>query len=255
MERIAMGREELLTLARQRPAETSLSLKALLSSDEVFPALEPTELHIWSARVTPREPILSAHEVQRVAGFHSAIHRQRFAAERTILRSLLGNYLKIAPREVEITLGALGKPMVEGLQFNVSHAHDLALFAFSLTAAVGVDLERIRRLPEMAEISKRYFSVAEQQALAAFPEEERDAAFFRGWTRKEAFLKATGEGIGGGLDHFTVSLDEPARLVHLNHGGSEDWTFFNLTVEPSFVGAAAVRQPGARLLSLQFGDL
>jgi 4'-phosphopantetheinyl transferase len=221
----------------------------------MFPALEPGELHVWSARLTPREPILSADEVQRVGGFHSEIHRQRFAAARTILRSLLGNYREIAPSEVEITLGALGKPMVDGLQFNVSHADGLALFAFSLTAAVGVDLEYIRRLPDMAEMSKSCFSVAEQQALAVLPDEERDAAFFRGWTRKEAFLKATGEGIGRGLDYFTVSLDEPARLVHLDHGSSENWTLFHLTVEPGFVGAAAVQQAGTRLLSLQFCDL
>jgi 4'-phosphopantetheinyl transferase len=130
------------------------------------------------------------------------------------------------------------------LGFNVSHSGELALVAVTAGVAVGVDVEAVRGMEDALRISERFFSAAERVVLAACPAAERDAAFFRCWTRKEAYVKAVGDGIALGLDRFDVSLDEGegARFLALESdaGRAAWWSLTHVDPGPGYVGALAL---------------
>ena len=195
---------------------------------------------------------LSQDERQRATRFHFDLHRARFIVARGILRRLLGHYLKIPPEQIAFRYGRNNKPAVLGdlVHFNISHSEDRALFAFSATTALGVDIEAIRPLPDILQLASTAFSIAEQRALNALAPELQREAFFRCWTRKEAFIKALGHGMSYALDEFSVSLDEPARVVHVEAepNAPAQWTLQHLTPHADFVGAIATRQQHSRIL-------
>jgi 4'-phosphopantetheinyl transferase len=144
----------------------------------------------------------------------------------------------------------MGQPRLLGsgadldLRFNLSHSHDLLLLGVSRGRAVGVDLEPVRSLSHRPAIERRVFSAGEQRILARLPAEQRTEAFFNGWTRKEAFAKATGEGMWATMGRIEVANTpgEDARLLTLDgsHEAAAGWTLFHLEPAAGFVGAAAV---------------
>jgi 4'-phosphopantetheinyl transferase len=177
-----------------------------------------------------------------------------------MLRRLLGGFLGLEPERVELRYGPHGKPCVEGLRFNLAHSHELALYAFSRGRELGVDLERIRPLRDAAAIAERYFSAEENAVLRSLPEIQRHEAFFRCWTRKEAYLKALGDGLARPLDSFDVTLapGEPARLLRVQGAPDEAarWSLLHLDPAPGFVGALAAEGPwGSTQLFQAAGDL
>jgi 4'-phosphopantetheinyl transferase len=186
------------------------------------------EVHVWTARLDREaeelhdlEATLSPDERARADRFHFARDRQRFVAARGVLRTLLGKYLRQAPASLEFSYGPYGKPSLaganaaRGLSFNLAHSAELAVYAISRQRNLGVDVERIK--PESAgeDIARRFFSAREVGDLQTLPPEARVAAFFNCWTRKEAYLKATGMGLQTPLDSFSVSLwpGEPAQFL------------------------------------------
>ncbi|NJP21105.1 MAG: 4'-phosphopantetheinyl transferase superfamily protein [Hydrococcus sp. CRU_1_1] len=188
-------------------------------------------VHLWRSnldvpieRVRELATILSDDERARAERFYFELHRNRFIVSRGGLRTILGRYLNLKPDRVQFEYSSRGKPKLaesggaEKLQFNVSHSQDLALYGFSCDRAIGVDLEYLRRFDDAQNIARRFFSAQESAIIDSLPEEEKIAAFFRGWTGKEAYLKATGEGLAGSLDAVEVSLvpSEPVRLLALN---------------------------------------
>jgi 4'-phosphopantetheinyl transferase len=187
--------------------------------------VERDEVHVWDADLDRvREDALAASlsndERERGRCFHFERDRRRFVAARGLLRFLLGRYLDVHPAGVRFGYGPGGKPYLasaDGLRFNVSHSGGLALLAFAWCREVGVDVERVRPVPEAEDIARRYFSPFEEAELRRLPEGERTAAFFRCWTRKEAFVKATGDGLSRPLDGFDVTMapGEPARLLRV----------------------------------------
>jgi 4'-phosphopantetheinyl transferase len=163
---------------------------------------------------------LSADERERGRRLRFDRDRRRFVAARGLLRGLLARHLGLEPGRLRFRYGATGKPFLagaDGPRFNVSHSGGLALLAFAWGREVGVDVEQTRPVPEAETIARRYFSAREAAELARLPGSEREAAFFRCWTRKEAFIKATGEGLSRPLDAFDVTLapGEPARLLRV----------------------------------------
>jgi 4'-phosphopantetheinyl transferase len=212
-------------------------------------SLEKSEIHIWRMKldVTASElqgfsGHLSLEERARAERFLFPSDRDHFVAARGMLRKLLGMYLTMSPSSVLFEAGAQGKPFLaqkmdcDSLRFNLSHAHGMALFAFSTGRELGIDLEKIR--PEVAteEIAERYFSRIEQQELRALPSERRAEAFFLCWTRKEAYVKAHGGGLQIPLDGFDVSLTpgQPARL----HCPDQDrWKLTSFTPLEGFAAA------------------
>jgi 4'-phosphopantetheinyl transferase len=205
---------------------------------------------------------LSAEEVRRAARFLRETHRRRFIIAHAALRTILGQYLGIPPDRVAISLRTGGKPelaLAQGsplpwgggpgvraaktLRFNLSHSEALALIAVALDCEVGVDVEHIRPISDMANIVKRYFAPGEQAAWLALPDGERLAGFFRCWTRKEAYLKARGIGLSGGLDRFEVSLapDEPARLLCPDPSDAPArWQMHDVLAGPGYLAACVV---------------
>ncbi len=229
-------------------------------SEKSPPSLVPGEVHVIAASLdelpsAARRAWLSADEVARAERFHFPRDRHRFAAGRGLLRGLLGRYLGLDPAELRFVYGPRGKPGLgpeaRDLRFNVSHSGGLALLAFVRGRHLGVDLERERPLPEAEEMAGRFFSPRESAELRRLPGADRPRAFFRCWTRKEAFIKATGEGLSRPLDAFDVTLapGEPARLLRVEGepGDPGRWWLRDLELAAGFAGALAVEGPPLRV--------
>jgi 4'-phosphopantetheinyl transferase len=192
---------------------------------------------------------LSSEEKGRAARYHFARDRKQYAVTRACLRLILGNYLSLEPLSLELHYGEHGKPCLPDrygpMEFNVSHSDGLALLAFSWERMLGVDVERIREDVEVDDIAKRFFSAAEQAALAQLPAQERRHAFFSCWTRKEAFIKARGEGLSLPLHQFDVSVvpGKSATLLATRPVSSEamEWSLRDLAVPRGYAAALAVR--------------
>ena len=175
-----------------------------------WPRLSDDEIHVWcveldaAGEVSALAACLSADEHERARGLLSGTHQRRFVVARGMLRQLLGRYLGQAPDAVAFLRGPYGKPFLQegGLHFNVSHSHELALYAIARDREVGVDVEWMRPQVAHEQIAARFFSLEEQEALAQVPDEARRAAFYNIWTRKEAYVKARGDGIAAGLGHL-----------------------------------------------------
>lgn len=214
------------------------------------------EVHVWNIDLN-RDPspfldLLSVEELRRAECFRFEQDREHFLVARGMLRALLARYLGAAPTALCFVYGEHGKPRLvapeTGLRFNLSHSHGRALIAVAEGRDVGVDLEYVHRRVAEERVARRYFSPEEVAALRALPPAERKAAFFRGWSRKEAYLKARGDGIHYGLRHFTVSLapDEPAALLAntLHPEEVTRWTLRNLDVGPDFAACVAAEGSG-----------
>jgi 4'-phosphopantetheinyl transferase len=187
----------------------------------------------------------------------------RWIVARATLREILGAYLETEATAIALTYGPKGKPALAGeegradVQFSVSHSADLAAFAVAVDVPVGVDVERVRAVEDMDRIATRTFSVRECGALRGLPREQRAAGFFNCWTRKEAYIKALGEGLSYPLDRFSVSLAPgvPARLEAVEDapGHVETWTMEALAVPAGFAGAVVVSRPAARVRCERWG--
>jgi 4'-phosphopantetheinyl transferase len=212
-------------------------------------------VHVWRVKLEqPGELVrrlaqtLSQDEQDRAGRFHFERHRRRFIVARAMLRSILGRYLGLEPERLEFRYGSRGKPYLaarfsqHALEFNLAHSHELALYAFTQGREIGIDLEHVRSIQDLEQISARFFSARENATLSALPEDQRPLAFYNCWTRKEAFLKATGEGLTHPLDQFDVSLapGEPASLLHVQGVPLEAARWSLRVLEPGLDYAAAV---------------
>jgi 4'-phosphopantetheinyl transferase len=220
-----------------------------------WPRLERTDLHCWLAHLPSQrallaeaDAVLSADERERIGRFRLEAHRERSLLARALLRWILAAYLRLEPAAIALRYGPQGKPALASsnpLHFNTSHAGDYAAFAVTSLGEVGVDIEVIQsEMPRREEIAARYFAAGEQAALRALPEAERNAAFFELWTRKEAFVKARGDGLFSGLDTFEISLGEP-RVLALkgDAAAAREWKLFALPTIHGLSGAAIVKAP------------
>jgi 4'-phosphopantetheinyl transferase len=221
------------------------------------PDLSAGEVHVWRACLRQEEAALrelsrslSPDERERARRFHFRKDAEHFVAARGVLRNLLGRYTGIAPRLLRFSYSGHGKPSLEGgagarLHFNASHSNGLAIYAVARGREVGVDLEFVREDFPGFEIAEHFFSPSEVSALRALPEGERAAAFFDCWARKEAYIKARGEGLSYPLRRFTVSLSpgEPAALLH-DEGDPQEagrWSLVGLSPAEGYRAALAVR--------------
>jgi 4'-phosphopantetheinyl transferase len=226
--------------------------------------LDGETVHVWHARLdqiadqsSRIRHLLSADERDRAERFHFAQDRERFIAARALLRILLSRYLDSPPHHLSFSYSPYGKPALVGesgrdaLRFNVSHSQGIALYAVTRGREVGVDVECVRRDVVGESIAEHFFSAREVASLRALPAEAQPQAFFNCWTRKEAFIKAIGEGLSFPLDQFDVSLvpQEPAALLSIRNDPLEAsrWSLQALPVGESHVAALAVEGHGWRL--------
>jgi 4'-phosphopantetheinyl transferase len=221
------------------------------------------QVHVWRASLElPPAALeslwktLSADEQERANRYRFARDRNWFIARRGRLRLNLGRYLELEPASLQFSYSPYGKPslqpeVAEQFCFNISHSQGLALFAFARHVAIGVDIEHLRADYNHLELAERFFSAKERAELSALPLEIHPNAFFLCWTRKEAFIKAHGEGLSLPLDQFDVSLapGEPARVVATRAGleSPDQWSLFNLDPAPGYLAALAVQGQGCEL--------
>ncbi len=205
------------------------------------------EVHLWTFRLDP-EPddaaVLAPDETVRANRFHFQRDRRRFIAGRARLRQILGAYLHRPPHLLQFRYGASGKPSVPGpLAFNLSHSADFAAIAVA-RFELGIDIECVRPIEEA--VAERFFAADEVARLRALPQPQQTAAFFACWTRKEAYVKALGDGLLLPLDCFSVSLepDAPARLLRTGDDPAEPsrWQLHHFVPAPGLLGAIAARR-------------
>jgi 4'-phosphopantetheinyl transferase len=191
---------------------------------------------------------LCPSERQRASRFHYRVDYERYVAARAALRLQLGDFLDRDPNSLTFKYTSHDKPFVEdcAIEFNLSHSGDWVLFAFSRSGAIGVDIEHIRPIPDMANVAKQNFAESEYASWEALPQAERMAAFYRCWTRKESFIKAIGEGLSYPLDSFEVTFDaaRPASVASVNgdESLSAGWWMADLPGFPGYAAALAMRK-------------
>lgn len=228
--------------------------------------LAADEIHVWRAELDQPDATaerlartLSPDEQERARRFLLERVRARYVVGRGLLRAILGRYLGREPHGLRFVYAGRGKPALgpeeaTDLRFNVSHSAGVALFAVAREREVGVDVEQLRPMPRAERIAERFFSLPEIEALAAVPDARKAEAFFTCWTRKEAYIKARGDGLGHPLDRFavTISPGEPARLSAVGDGDASEiarWSLAGLPAGPGWVAALAAGGGGWRVTS------
>jgi 4'-phosphopantetheinyl transferase len=215
------------------------------------------EVHVWHSLVDPLSPeiprfqeLLSRDEKERARRFHFEKNRGEYVLSRGTLRILLASYLGVPPTELCFRYSAHGKPSLSApvraatLSFNVSHTDGIAVYALAWNRRIGIDVERARKNFDAEQIAERFFSETERLALRQLPQEHRHEAFFRCWTRKEAYIKAIGQGLSHPLHQFDVSLapNETAALLSTRPDAAEAkrWLLREIPLPANYIAALAV---------------
>lgn len=218
-------------------------------------------MHVWRVSLKQPPEVLSAlsaalapEELERAARFHFSKDRDSFVVARGVLRDILGRYLGVRPGQVRFTYGEYGKPALAAetsgglqLRFNLSHSHELACCAVAYGREVGVDVEYLNDRVEVMSLASHFFARGEVAALGALPPDQQLRGFFNCWTRKEAYIKARGEGLSHPLDAFTVSLEpgSPAELLSTERDPAEAtrWSLTDLPFGDAYAAALACEGP------------
>jgi len=224
-------------------------------SASISPALKEGEVHLWKVELD-RDPavisllydLLSDDEQQRADRYVFARDRQHFIAGRASLRKIIGGYLGIAPERVGFSTLRFGKPFLEaddgGLRFNVSHSNGIAAIAVSLNREVGVDIEFVDRNFDVAGVAPNVFSSAEVSRISSLPVDLQAETFFSGWTRKEAFLKAMGDGLSSSEElqnAVSVLNEEDASFRSVENNKIADWSLTSFKIHDDFKAALVVQ--------------
>jgi 4'-phosphopantetheinyl transferase len=213
--------------------------------------IEKGSLYVWSGLTNVESQILDAYvsvlsvdEIGRADRFRFEKDRSHFVVTRGVLRYLLSAYTGLPAQEIAFEYGPKGKPELahnaSKINFNVSHSHGMGVWAIAFNGVVGVDVEYVKRSVDIDAVGKRFFSDNEWRHLRDLPEDERRQSFFRCWTRKEAFVKALGDGLTFSLKAFDVTVGDVAQLKRVE--GMTDhqkWTLQTFEPAPDFVGALA----------------
>lgn len=227
------------------------------------------EIHVWRANlnlatqhIEKLESVLSEDEKLRANRFKFSKHRQRFIAARAILRQLLARYLEVSANKINFTYNPHGKPELGScfnnihLQFNISHSEDLALYSFNYEQKIGIDLEYLRENVDYKSIAQRFFCETEFQLIASCIDEQQQERFYQLWTAKEAYLKATGIGLGGGLETSEIKLD-PEDNIYLHSISNKletasNWSLYNFIPETNFVATIALLGKEKKLIAIDY---
>lgn len=236
-----------------------------------LPALMHDEVHVWSAHL--HQPLaslerfitfLAPDELERAEKFRFKRDRERFIISHGILRLILSLYAGTPPMELKFRAGLYGKPFLDmppsasALSFNMSHSHELALYAITYGRRIGVDVEYVSEDRNGEGVAERFFSIREIEALLALPADQRRDGFYRCWTRKEAYIKARGDGLSFPLDQFDVSLAQGDCQALLGHRGDAEeigrWSLHALSPGANYIAAVIVEGKDLKLSCWQWRD-
>lgn len=226
------------------------------SLDSSPPNLPFATAHVWKRNLRGSEEeinmcheLLSEEEREKATRYRVERPRTDYILTRGTLRSLLSKYLRIAPQEISFRYTQYGKPFLaidSDLAFNVSHSEGLALLAFTRKRDIGVDVEKLRPQTDALKLAERFFSVRERDALRSLSGDELHTAFFRCWTRKEAYIKAKGEGLSLPLHQFDVSIEpDPAQALIATRPDSAEaarWMLRSMQTNPGYAAAVAIER-------------
>ena len=227
------------------------------------------EVHVWSVflpEARPSLPIwegfLSKQERETSGRFVRPADQERYTVTHGLLRDLLGRYTNIIPHQLEFVTNAFGKPdlvstgATPSLRFNLSHSADVILFAITTQRQIGIDVEKIRPDVDVMELAVSQFAEKEIQELHELSVPEKINAFYRCWTRKEAFVKARGDGLSFALNKFAVTLSHTQSVelscMEGDLNPSNRWSLFNLDPWPGYTAALAVEGRSAKVISQRY---
>lgn len=222
------------------------------------PRLEKDRVHLWRVNLDLPAVIieelrvcLSPDEIDKANKFRFPQHNRRFVVARGVLRQLLGNYLQISPREIKFQYSDRGKPYLtttgfhNSLQFNISHSQEYALYGFTYDYPIGVDIEHLREMKDAVQIAQRFFSPQEFQSIDNLDSAQQQKVFFKLWTAKEAYLKATGTGLSGSLSSVNIGLNDMENPYLESIQGSieavKSWSMYPCIPALNYVGAIAIK--------------
>ena len=216
--------------------------------------IQENEIHVYRSSLTTAsehlkesESVLSHDELQKANKYKFEKDKFHYISGRALLRSLLGKYLNRSPGKIIFSYSEKGKPFINesNIKFNLAHSGGKVVFAFTNNTDVGIDIEFMRELPDALQIAKRFFSEKEVDEFSEIREVDIRTAFFNCWTRKEAFIKALGEGLSYPLKDFSVTLkpgDKPEILwIKDKAEEAEKWRIFNIDTEDNYVSSLAVK--------------
>lgn len=227
-------------------------------SDELV--LPGGEIHLWSSTVlqptTVRQQLyqtLSLDERTRAAQFRFDLHRNAYIVSRGMLRSVLSRYVGIKAENLRFIYGINGKPALRDwtVYFNVSHSHDIVVIVLAREPKLGVDVEYIRSIPDLENVARQFLSPTECNELFALDPDKRYNGFFNCWTRKEAYVKAIGDGLYAPLDQLQVTFrpGDPAAIIKVpgNEPIASQWSLFDWRPSEQYAGAIAIYGTGWQL--------
>lgn len=232
-------------------------------------SLAPEVLHVWSILLTQPEAIvrgleehLSMDELRRADRYRRELDRTRYVVAHGALRELLADYTSQTPRNISFGHTATGKPFLindqgeQRLRFNLSHAGEWAIVALVLSTDVGIDIEQIDSDVSVEAVAERFFSRSEFEALREVPSEQRTVVFFTAWTRKEAYVKARGEGIAGRLRGFSISIAPEQIPILLTDSidahATLHWRIYDLDIARGYAAAIAAEGATHRLRTMRW---
>lgn len=227
--------------------------------------LDRGEVHLWRIRLADHQGRLTRfagalvdEERLRAERFRFDRDRDLYVLSRGALRLLLAAYTGQRAENLEFRYGSQGKPSIhsEEVQFNLSHSGGLCSVVFAREIRVGVDIEEKSRDASFLDLAERFFAPDERRALAKLSDQELRDAFYAVWTRKEAYIKALGEGVTHGLDNFSVTVEpdveRPTVMSDRDPRASETWSMISFEPESGFAGAMAIEGHGRRVTTFEY---
>jgi 4'-phosphopantetheinyl transferase len=225
-------------------------------------------VEVWKASFTNLQEeferyyaLLSQDELERAGRFYFERDRRAYILGRGLLRTLLSGYTRTPAGQIEFCYQQRGKPALitpsqeAAIHFNLSHAKDLVVYAFSREANLGIDVEHVRLMENLERIAEQYFTASESAYIHSLPEPDKVGAFFHIWTCKEACLKASGDGLAAPLDLIEINLEDGASSRLIKIPGREDqavWRLETFEIDPGYLASLAVEGESSRLILRQF---
>ena len=244
--------EDILTNSKEK---TWTRIDCMWTSPPPALTIENGEVHVWCIhlnmphiQIQQMETILSDDELVKANRFHFDKHRRCYIASHGMLRKILSRYIYLNPSQIQFNYSPLGKPTLAfggnhvPLSFNLSHSNQLALIAVALNRSIGIDIEFMRFNTDLESIAEQYFSPSEYETIKSFSPYQRHSSIFDLWTLKEAYLKATGEGIGG-LDQIEFSLSpykSPQVIINKKNSSATSWTIRQMIPLAGYTAGLAV---------------